>query len=128
MPKFYAQCGTLSVVLSADSPEQAALSVLDQNLQNHLWIYDDPDLDEQLQQDYLMVEALLYLDPSIRISEQGFDRGDAIELGVPEVVLRWHALMACLHALVADAGLAPRSLAIGDPTTPVPSTLRHRPR
>ena len=128
MPKFYAQCGPLSVVLSADSPEQAALSVLDQNLQNHLWIYDDLDLDEQLQQDYLMVEALLYLDPSIRISEQGFDRGDAIELGVPEVVLRWHALMACLHALVADAGLAPRSLAIADPIAHVPSKLRHRPR
>lgn len=111
MPKFYVQCGPHAVVLSADSPESAALAALDRTLQHHGWIYTDPGLDDQQCRDHLVLEALLHLDPQIRISERGFDRPDAQQIGTPETVQQWHALMVAVHRLCWAAGFSPRWLA-----------------
>ena len=75
MSKFYVQCGPIQAIFEADSVEQAALSGLDRTLQAHLWIYDDPGLSEQDRRNHLMLEALMHLDPVVRISEQR-DDGD----------------------------------------------------
>ena len=83
MAKFYVQCGPIQTILLADSAEQAALSALDRTLQTHLWIYDDAGLTNQDRRDHLMLEALFHLDPTVRVSEQGFDRDDADCLGTP---------------------------------------------
>jgi hypothetical protein len=110
MSKFYVQCGPLQIILTADSVEQAALSALDQMLQAHLWIYDDPDLSEQDRRDHMMLEALFHLDPAVRVSERGFDRADAELVGTPETIDHWHRLMVGMRRLFLVAGLSPRSM------------------
>lgn len=110
MPKFYVQCGPVRTILLAEGPAQAAMSALDRTLQTHLWIYDDPQLSVTDCQEHLMIEALMHLAPSARVSEIGFDRDDAIDLGVPELITRWHQLMVGMNRLFASAGLAPRSM------------------
>ena len=111
MAKFYIQCGSIEVVLTADSVEQAALSALDRSLQQHLWIYDDEGLSEEDRRMHLMLEALLHLAPTIKISEKGFDRPDASQVGTPETVEHWHQLMVGMNRLFVAAGLAPRPMA-----------------
>ena len=111
MSKFYVQCGPIQTILEADSVDQAALSGLDRTLQAHLWIYDDPGLTEQDRRDHLMLEALMHLDPVIRVSEQGFDRSDAQLVGTPETIDSWHRLMVGMNRLFVAAGLPPRSMA-----------------
>jgi hypothetical protein len=111
MAKFYVQCGSVEVIITADSVEQAALSALDRSLQQHLWIYDDEGLSQADCRLHLMLEALLHLSPTIKISEQGFDRQDAFEIGTPETVEHWHQLMVGMNRLFIAAGLAPRPMA-----------------
>ncbi|NND99421.1 MAG: hypothetical protein HKN47_19045 [Pirellulaceae bacterium] len=111
MAKFYVQCGPVQTILLADSVEQAALAAMDHSLQAHLWIYDDPQLSESDCHDHLMLEALLHLDSTIRISERGFNRSDASVVGVPETIQSWHQLMVGMRRLFVVAGLAPRSMA-----------------
>ena len=108
--KFYVQCGPVQMILTAESARCAALSALGRSLNQHLWIYDDTGLTDQNRRDHLMLEALLHLDPSVKISEQGFDRDDALHLGTPEIVAQWHELMTGMNRLFAAAGLAPRDM------------------
>lgn len=110
MPKFYVQCGPIQTILLADSADHAASCALDPTLQNHLWIYDDKGLCQQDQRDHLMLEALMHLNPTIRVSEQGFDRDDAWLFGTPETIDAWHRLMVGMNRLFVSAGLAPRCI------------------
>lgn len=112
MAKFYVQCGPIQAVLVAESADQAALSLIDRALQSHLWIYDDAELMDRNRHDHLMLEALMHLEPAIRVSERGFDRGDAQWMGTPETIDRWHRLMTGIRRLITAAGLPPRSLAL----------------
>ncbi|MDA8745773.1 hypothetical protein N9N28_14165 [Rubripirellula amarantea] len=118
MSKFYVQCGPVEVVLTADTVEQAALNAVDRSLQNHLWIYDDAGLSERDCHDHLMLEALMHMAPTIRVSERGFasvdqvnvDDGHAHFIGTPETVEHWHQLMVGMSRLFVAAGLTPRSM------------------
>lgn len=111
MPKFYVDAGAVRLVLSADGEESAALAAIERCLQGHLWIFDDPDLSAEDCRTHLMLEALLHLPPVVRVSQRGFDRTDAVELGTPELVDRWHRLMVGMGKLFAAAGLLPRPVA-----------------
>ncbi len=111
MAKFYVQCGPVQVVNQADTVDKAALAAIDQAMQPHLWIYDDEGLTEADCQNHLMLEALLHLQPSIRISEQGFDRDDALFIGTPETIQHWHQLMVSMRRLFVIAGLESRTMA-----------------
>ncbi len=111
MAKFYVQCGPTELVLSTDSAESAALSMIDRILSPHLWIYDDPDLCESDCVTHLMLEALMHLPTEIRISQQGFGRDDAATVAVPETIQTWHALMIGMRRLFTNAGLE-RSVAV----------------
>jgi hypothetical protein len=128
MPKFYVQCASIETVLIADSAEQAALSALDRSLQQHLWIYDDAGLTNEDRRLHLMLEALLHLDPTIKISEQGFDRSDAVQLGAPETVDHWHKLMVGMSRLFVAAGLAPRSMSAVAGVSPIVNAAPRNPR
>ena len=108
MPKFYVQCGPVEIVLHADCIESAAISALDCHLQTHTWIYDDDGLTEQDCRDHLLLESLMHLDPAIRVSERGFDRDDAAEIGTPETVYRWHRLMIAVRRMYETAGIGQR--------------------
>ncbi|TWU34227.1 hypothetical protein [Novipirellula artificiosorum] len=111
MPKFYVQCGPVETIVDADSPCSAAMNALDGVLQSHLWIYDDNGLTPQDCRMHLMLEALLHFAPSVRVSEQGFHRDDAIQIGTPETIDRWHRLMVGMRRLFVAAGLATRPMA-----------------
>lgn len=119
MPKFYVQCGPVEVILAAESVSCAALAALDRMLGQHLWIYDDAGLSDHDRHAHLMIEALLHLDPVVRISECGFDREDAQTVGTPETVEMWHGLMTGMNRLFVSAGLMPRNMAamagVGEP-------------
>jgi hypothetical protein len=129
MSKFYVQCGPVRTILTAESAEQAALAALDPTLQVHVWIYDDPGLSTQDCRDHMMLEALFHLDPAIRVSEQGFDRDDALLVGTPEIVDRWHRLMVGMSRLFVAAGLRPRSIAeLATSTSAAVMTRPRRPR
>lgn len=110
MPKFYVQCGPIQTILTANSTDQAALAALDRSLQTHLWIYDDADLSESDCRRHLMLEALLHLEPVVRVSQIGFDRTDADIIGAPETVDAWHRLMVGMNRLFIAAGLPPRTM------------------
>ncbi len=104
MAKYYLQCGSNRQIRSAASAQQAALSFMDLVLQAHLWIYDDPALTESDCRDHLMMEALLHLEPTIRVSQRGYDRQDAQLVGTPETIQQWHSLMVAVTRLLVDAG------------------------
>ncbi len=111
MAKFYVQCGQTELVLNSDTADSAALAMIDRILGPHLWIYDDPGLSELQCCQHLMLEALLHLPTEIAVSEQGFDRDDAVKISVPETIHCWHALMIGMRRLFSEAGLD-RSVAV----------------
>jgi hypothetical protein len=129
MSKYYVQCGPIRTIVVSTSMERASLEALDESLQNHLWIYDDPGLSEFDCRNHLMLEALVHLDPSIHVSEQGFDRSDATLLGTPEVIDRWHRLMTGMNRLFVAAGLTPRTMnAVAGTVEVLPSLELRSPR
>ena len=128
MSKYYVQCGPIEVVLAADSVEQAAMAALDRTLQTHLWIYDDPGLTDSDRRGHLMLEALFHLDPMIRVSEQGFNRADAMEVGTPDTVDQWHRLMTGINRLFIAAGLPPRPISSFASTASNTATRNRSPR
>jgi hypothetical protein len=129
MSKYYVQCGPIRAIVVSSSVGQACLEALDDSLQNHLWIYDDPDLSPGDCRNHLMLEALVHLDPSIRVSEQGFDRSDASLYGTPEVIDRWHRLMAGMNRLFVAAGLPPRTMqSVAGFDGNAPHAVAHLPR
>lgn len=80
-------------MLVAESEDHAALLGIDRALRGQRWIYRDDLLDDRTRREHLMLEALLQLDPDIRVSQRGFGRRDAKRVGTPETVTRWHDLM-----------------------------------
>lgn len=123
MAKFYVQCGSSEMVVSADSAKSAALAMIHRQLHSHLWIYDDPDLAPLDRFQHLMIEALLHLPTELKISEQGFNKPGFAEQGftkqrfnqqpsgdqavhvmsVPELIQQWHQLVSDLKLQLARA-------------------------
>jgi hypothetical protein len=110
MAKFYLRCGQFELVQSADSPESAALAIIDRILEPHLWIYDDSKLSDLDRLQHLMLEALLHLPTEIQISERGFDHAEVAVVPVPDTIERWHGVMVAIQDQLTSAGL-PRGLA-----------------
>jgi len=127
MSKFYATCGSQTLIIVAATAEHAAMRLIDEAMGAHVWIYDDAELNEQDRRDHLVLEALLHLGTSVMISERGFNRCEAGQFDVPELLEQWHRLMTGLARLFSAAGLAPRRI------TPVAieatvSNVRRHPR
>lgn len=110
MPKFYAQCGPHRLVVTTEDAATAAMRLIDLAMSNHCWIYDDESLSDRDRRAHLMLEALLHLDPTIQVSQRGFDREDAWRIGTPETISHWHESMAAVGLLLQAAGLAPRPI------------------
>lgn len=127
MPKFYATCGSQSLVLDADTADQAAMRLVDEVMSAHIWIYEDADLSEQDRRDHLILEALLHLEAVISISERGGGRMEAGQFGVPEMLDQWHRLMSAISRALSSAGIAP-GRALPEPTDSTPPSDRPAPR
>ncbi|WP_153555612.1 hypothetical protein [Roseimaritima sediminicola] len=108
MPKYYAICGSQSLIVSAPNARQAAMRLIDEALSPHLWIYDDPDLSEQDRRDHLVLEALLHLDTTVTVSQRGLERSEDGRIEVPELIEQWHRMMTAVSRLFVAAGLTPR--------------------
>lgn len=108
MAKFYATCGSQTLTISAPTAQFAAMRLIDEAMAAHVWIYDDNDLSEQVRRDHLVLEALLHLDATVRVSQRGLGRDDAGEFGVPEILDEWHRLMMGLSQMTIAVGLTER--------------------
>jgi hypothetical protein len=96
--------------MDTDTAEQAALAVLDRVLQPHLWIYEEATLSDTDRRDHLMIEALFHLEPTIQVSQRGYDRADAELIGTLETIEQWHQLIVAVTRLLVAAGLRHRSV------------------
>ncbi len=99
MAKFYIQSGTLRNVIDSEDCEKAALWAVHRVMQQIAPVYDDETLTPDQKEDAVKLEGLLVLDSSIRVSEQGFDREDAMQIDTFEAVMHWHKLMMALDQL-----------------------------
>lgn len=108
MSKYYVTCGSLELIVTAESAHQAAVRLLDEAMASHVWIYDDADLSDADRRDHLVLEALLHLASTVMVSERGLGKCDAGQFGVPELLEHWHCLMTAVSRLFVAAGLAPR--------------------
>jgi hypothetical protein len=99
MAKFYIQSGTMRATLAAEDSHRAALWAVHQAMQQIVPTYDDCDLTAEEKSEAALVEGMLVLGETIRISEQGFDREDAEEMTTFAVVNEWNQLMVALERL-----------------------------
>jgi hypothetical protein len=99
MAKYYVQSGTVRTVVSADDCEKAALWVVHLAMQQVVPVYDDSELSPQEKSDVAIVQGVMVLGNSVRLSEQGFDRDDATALDTFDLVVHWHQLMIALARL-----------------------------
>lgn len=99
MAKYYIQSGTMRATLAAEDSRRAALWAVHQAMQQIIPVYGDPELTPEQKSDTAMVEGMLVLGATIRMSEQGYDRDDAQVLQTFEVVTEWNQLMIALERL-----------------------------
>lgn len=99
MAKYYIQSGTLRSIVDSEDCDRAVLWAVHRVMQQIAPVYDDPTISPNCKEANARVEGLLVLDHSIRISEQGFDREDAMQVETFEAVMHWHQLMMALDKL-----------------------------
>jgi len=95
MPKFYVQSGSLEMVLQARDSRCAAIWAAHHTLSRSLpFLCDEPA-------DYLQLADLTQLGETIRVSQRGFDRDDAVVFETLDVVSEWNQLLVALDRLTA---------------------------
>lgn len=104
MAKFYVTCGSFTFLTSATDPQSAALWTI------HRYIAERVDLDtiswtqpETIERSDV-IDAMLELGESIRISEIGFERSDAGELDTADILTEWNYLVVAVSRLEAAFG------------------------
>lgn len=102
MAKYYVQSGSTKIVMTAADPQAAALWLVHRSMKDVLPAYDDPSLSEEDRCEIAIVHGLLQLDNTVRIDERGFDRSDAIEIDVFQLIESWHQLMSALLKMESD--------------------------
>ena len=98
------------LTISAPAAQFAAMRLIDEAMAAHVWIYDDASLSEQVRRDHLVLEALLHLGATVRVSQRGLGRDEAGEFGVPELLDEWHRLMTGLSKMTIAVGLSGRRM------------------
>ena len=99
MAKYYIQSGTVRTIVSADDCEKAALWTVHKIMQQVVPVYDDIELSAEEKGDVALVQGVMVLGNSIKVSERGFDRDDAEELDTFDLICHWHQLMLALSRL-----------------------------
>jgi hypothetical protein len=99
MAKFYVQSGTVSTIISAEDAERAALWAVHCAMRQVVPVYEDEELTPDEKSQVAVVQGIMVLGNSIRISEIGFDRSDSLEMDTFEMLVQWHQLMVALAKL-----------------------------
>jgi hypothetical protein len=97
MPKFYVQSGRLEMVLQARDSRCAAIWAAHRTLGQTM-----PFLCEN-ESDYTELADLTKLGETIRVSQRGFDRGDAVTFETLDIVTEWNQLLVALDRLTENA-------------------------
>lgn len=103
MAKYYVQSGNIKTVISADDSEKASLWVVHKAMQQVVPVYEDVELTPDEKSEVVVMQGIMVLGNTMKISEVGFDRIDAEELDTFELVIHWHQLMVALAKLDAMA-------------------------
>jgi hypothetical protein len=98
MPKFYVQSGGLEMVLQARDSRCAAIWAAHRALGQTL-----PFLCEN-ESDYAEIADLTKLGETIRVSQRGFDREDAVIFETLDIVTEWNQLLVALDRIAANSG------------------------
>jgi hypothetical protein len=97
MPKFYVQSGSLEMVLEALNSRCAAIWAAHRTLGQSLpFLCEEPA-------DYSQLADTTRLGDTMRVSQRGFDRHDALEFDTLDVVSEWNQLLVALDRLAAGA-------------------------
>ena len=97
MPKFYVQSGSLEMVLEAMNSRCAAIWAAHRTLSEALpFLCEEPA-------DYSQLADTTRLGDTMRVSQRGFDRHDALEFDTLDVVSEWNQLLVALDRLAARA-------------------------
>ncbi len=99
MAKYYVQSGSVKVVMDAKDVTGAALWAIHSKLAELSFIYEGDEFTEEEQVDQVLMQALIELDPTITVSELGFNRADAVFLETYEIAMQWHQLAKALTRL-----------------------------
>ncbi len=97
MSKFYVQSGRLEMVLQARDSRCAAIWAAHRTLSQTL-----PFLCEN-ESDYAATADLTKLGETIRVSQRGFDRDDALVFETLDIVTEWNQLLVALDRLADNA-------------------------
>ena len=93
MPKFYVQSGGLEMVLQARDSRCAAIWAAHRTLSQSLpFLCEEPT-------DYAQLADLTRLSETILVSQQGFDRNDAVVFETLDVVSEWNQLLVALDRI-----------------------------
>lgn len=101
MAKFYVQSGNIRTLISADDTEKAALWAVHCSMRQVVPVYDDEELSPDQKSQLSLTDGLRVLGNTVRVSEMGYDRTDAVELDTFELLVHWHQLMVALSRLEA---------------------------
>lgn len=93
MPKFYVQSGEVELVTTAIHGRGAVIWGVHRTLSQSLPFLCDETTD------VLALDGLTRLGDTIRVSEQGFDREDAVEFDTLDIVSEWNRLLVAIDRL-----------------------------
>ena len=93
MPKYYVQSGNVEVVTSALRSRGAAIWAVHRTLSQSL-----PFLCEETS-DVLALDGVTRLGDTISVSEQGFDRPDAVIFDTFDIVHEWNQLLVAIDRI-----------------------------
>ncbi len=91
MAKYYVQSGTLRTIITAESTRKAAIWAVHQVMQQVFPIDGTCNEPEDT--------PASVLSSNVRVSEQGFDRSDALVTPTLEVVSQWNEMVSTLDRL-----------------------------
>lgn len=99
MAKYYVQSGSVKMVMDASDVGGAALWAVHSSLSELSFIYENDEFTEDERVDQVMMQALIELEPTITVSELGFNRADSVHLETYEVAMQWHQLAQAMKRL-----------------------------
>ncbi len=91
MAKFYVQSGTFRSIVQAESTQKAAVWAVHRTMQQVLPMEDDCESEASADE--------TVLSRTIRVSEQGYDRDDAVTLPTLDVMSQWNEMVTTLDRL-----------------------------
>lgn len=99
MSKYYVQSGSLRSVVEAESSRKAALWAVHQAMQQVLPIEEENPSVTEANGQKRPEKALAVLSGKLRVSQCGFDHGDATQMITMELVSEWNQMVTTLDRL-----------------------------